>query len=272
METGRFTTEVYKLVPTSSSPALEIYHVATFEFPRMRRKFARRWSFTVTPTHLHGGRLHRNAPPPPFLRAQATPLVVIYRCFVNAVLQHYIPSSVFTSHAERFDPTAQPRGASPPTIQWKSWGPENSRCFVNTKLYNASMGHCFGSQVLLDDLTLLDFNTKILCRDLQRAGVELSKLIANPSIAVAEGQRLRFFRRSEQARVVPQDSEDMYTPGSPPHLITSPTIIPKGRVFEEDIVTVLPYVESQLECDELGQRLRFYGDTWLVCARRDVSF
>ncbi|KAI0087087.1 hypothetical protein BDY19DRAFT_995170 [Irpex rosettiformis] len=262
MEGGRFYTEVYKLEPSLSQRKFTVHLVAAFEYPTVRHKAAKHWHFTIGPNQLEGSRLGRTTPPPPFIRSKEVPLVVIHRCFVNTDIVHYVQASVFTSIAEHFIPSDRP-----PTIAWKSWGPTNSRCFLNTGFgYTA---RCFGGKVLLNDLTLLDFNQLDIFRDLQRADKSYIRLGVDTSPPQSHFSRL--FHRGESGNLavrMAQDSGDIYIPGTLFHIVTDPTVIPKGRIFDEDVVTMLPYRESRLERNG-HVAFQFWGETCVVCTEED---
>ncbi len=251
MDGRKFFTEVYVLTMAASSHNEKIHRLATFKYPTVSR------ACLGTPGMLScflgcgqdntgSGWLTRNAPPPPFIRSHETPIVTVYRKFRNAQILHYISTSVFTSLAGRqgsIDLSAEPL-----VFEWKSWGPDNTRCFIETRTFppNECVSATFGYKVLQRDLSLLDFNQADIARDLQHI-----KLAAAPS---------KNFSGSLQ---------DVDIPGTDIRIIRSPTVIPRGEVFDKDIVTTLPYKKMQInwDWDSPTPSYLYGGDTWIAVTR-----
>ena len=123
--------------------------------------------------------------------------------------------------------------------------------------------------MLLQDLTILDFNTKDISRDLQHAGIEYRKLGRGcpAGIKVPGGYLRRIFRKVRSTQQILQDSDDTIIPGTTARIVTSPTVIQKRLMFDEDIETMLPYREWRPVCEGLNGIIWHWGGTWMVCAQ-----
>lgn len=249
MSEGTFSTEVYKLVPEASSHMFQIHRVAIFEYPQVRGKDAGPGIFSMSPQYLQGHCLSRNAPPAPFLRAQDPPLIVVHRTYTDTHIMHYIRSSVFTSVAKDFVPSAQPRDSSP-VIQWKSWGPQNSRCVVDRdarrSIYRAS---CFGNQALTPGLEVWDFNQLAFAREYKRAVLERG-LDSTTPLPVDEPYWGIFPMRKLTQLFKSSDVDDatlVLDSELPENLVTKPTVICKDPILASDVTTRLPYRKAKLD-------------------------
>ncbi len=260
MDGGNFSTEVYTLRRTTSDKE-KIYHLATFKYPTIRSAYVTEisWEDDATFRSPRDGPVPgwstRNAPPPPFMRSD-TPLVMVYRTVQNFQFLHCIPTSVFTSVAGRL--TSLDVTDEPLVLEWKSWGPENTRCFLDM---NPRPFHCppanFGHQVLQRDLSLLDFNQLDITRDLHR--LKMSAL-SDSSHAHALSAPIG-------------DLEDVDIPGTDTRIIRSPTVIPRGEIFDDDVVTTLPYKRTQIDWDSSFPTPSFVygGETWVAASQDRAS-
>lgn len=63
--------------------------------------------------------------------------------------------------------------------------------------------------------------------------------------------------------------EDVDIPDTDIRIIRSPTVIPRGEIFDKDIVTTLPYKKIQIDWDwNLPTPSYLYGgETWIAASR-----
>ncbi|KAI0089533.1 hypothetical protein BDY19DRAFT_109088 [Irpex rosettiformis] len=256
MEFGKFITEVYTLKPSSAAHEQRIHHIATLQYPELRLAYVRAMghrSFTARRSRC--GHLARNAPPPPFLRSERTQLLMIHRSYGNSshyALLHCVPISLFTSLVENMDYSHV--SASPSIIPWDSWGPRNSRCFLDK---DSCIPANFGHRILRPNFRLLDFNRLEIARDLQRAGKTYPASSRDP---LRHEKSFRLFRSDKAFK----DLDDV-SMGTNERIVRHPTVIRNDILFDKEIVTMLPYRETRLDWNDSEPLFLFGGETWVAC-------
>ena len=243
---GKFETEVYTVTtdPTAhGSPSTKLMHVATLEYPRVK-------SALITPTNgfitgSSGGGLMPSisVPERPFIRSVADPLIFLMRYHTdeqNAVTRvtHVFPLSVIQSLVATSRDSPRHR-----QVPWSKWGPQKSRCFVD---HSTVITGAYGSQILLSDWRMLEFNPQTIACDLTRVG-------KGPSSKARKRLRLRRPLRNVE---LPEGGK----------IIRRPTVYRKGKVFDQEVATYLPYRETHLGGVPADSVLVFGGEVWVACA------
>lgn len=236
----RLVTEVYEV---RSSGLREIEHVATFEYPSVAHGRIDYYATQMCPQYPHSGRITRKAPPPPFLQARTSYLITIH-CRVGEMdVVHCVPSSVFISRTKWLKVDSHSSGM-PSIIPWESWGPDNSRCFLDTamNIVPTSARH----RTLLHNFTLLDFTPLDVARDVHRlelraqsskqSSKSLSSWIAGSFALPRPGKRIK----------VPTEANCEWVVGTGVRLVNRPTVIQKGNSYTNHVITRLPYRETKL--------------------------
>lgn len=239
----RRVTEVYEVRSPATTGSREIEHVATFEYPSVAHERIDYYPTQICPQYPHSGRITRKAPPPPFLQARTSYLITIH-CRVSEMdAVHCVPSSVFISRTKwsKVDPRSS---GTPSIIRWESWGPDNSRCFLDTamNIVPTSARH----RTLLYNFTLLDFTPLDVARDLHR--LELRAQSRKPSSNSLSSWTARSFAlpRLGKRIKVPTEANCEWIVGTGVRLVNRPTVIPKGNSYAKDVITRLPYRETKL--------------------------
>ncbi len=261
MEFGKFITEVYTLLPSPSTRKPVICHISTFEYPEVRLAYVRAVGHnSFTARRLRNGVLARNAPPSPFLRSEATQLLMVHRTYGNShyALLHCVPILVFTSIVARLRPSKQLPTAS--VMPWEAWGPHSSRCFLDK---DSCVPANFGHRILRPDFTLVDFNRLDIARDLKRAGKAYPK---SDRSATLEEKAVRFLRGNRSTG----QTEDVSV-GANEQIVRHPTVIHNDVLFDRDIVTTLPYRETRLQWNGPQPIFLFGGETWVACTQGEVN-
>lgn len=267
MEGGNFMTEVYVIAPKATAHPRRIQLAATFDYPAARQSYV----FAVGHSSFdlgrsRGGLMSRNAPPRPFFgRSSGAQLLFILRSYGAVGLTrilHCVPMTVFTSAADTFSSLNQP--AQPPVIPWESWGPHNTRCFIDND--NAVPGS-HGYQILRPDFTMLNFNPIDIARDLHRVGAKTH----TTSVQGLTRQKKPFrLLRSDKSAPTLELLDNVDIPGCAGRIVREPTIIRREAMFSQDIVTTLPYRETKLYWTGMSPEYVFGGEMWVACTR-DVS-
>ncbi|KAJ3551986.1 hypothetical protein NM688_g4394 [Phlebia brevispora] len=60
----------------------------------------------------------------------------------------------------------------------------------------------------------------------------------------------------------PGSADDPMVPGFSERIVRRSTVIPDGNVFTEDIITMLPYHETQVMWEDLSPRTVLGSDVW----------
>ena len=284
MEGGLFTTEVHILTRVPSS-SWTLRHVATFEYPSVTPSYVKNMAphhFTSTWNRTHGV-FSRHAPPSPFIPSRDADLLMICRFFEGTRISHYIPMSVFKTAEEKLG--SLPSSAEATIYPWESWGPENSRCFCDTIApglrFPSTFGN-FGCRILERDMAFLDFNQLDLARDLQgivasstQCGEQDPKdnVTKFPPSTLSKNVRHfwppRFGRFGELSKGTNASQDDVRYEHTNTRIIRRPTVIPRGKIFDKDVITKFPYRQTQLKWDEsLSHPLSFFGgETWVAMTR-----
>jgi hypothetical protein len=252
MKGGEFKTEVYSPVATISKPeaSIELVHVATLHFPEAHSDFVTDRSGSITGTS-GGGLMSRMNPARPYIRSTVDPLVFLFRYYylhddtLNRLV-HIFPFTAIDSIVSTYKRTRTFRN-----VRWNEWGPRNSRCFLDNV---AAITGSYGSQMLFSDFTVLDFNPRSIARDLHGMGKDV--LVKTRSTMGMRSQRF-WDRWSPKV-------EDVDVPGGS-RIIRKPTVLQKGGIIAEDIVTYLPYRESKLNWTGPIPVLLFGGEVWVAC-------
>lgn len=212
---------------TSPKPTL----IAVFQFPPLVSQDITLWVtmigyLSARGAHAFNGSQSRRA----FEISSSRRILIIQVCWYfdpSLRLHSYIvctDPSVFQNYVPRtqVDPEALPE-----IIPWSSWGPQHTRWFSDDSRIGPDFNpRSYGTRVLLPG-RLLDFNTRDVGRDISYA------------------------RRNGEDRyagtLVGRDT---------------PTVLPAGLVFREEIVSDLPYRELPL--GDLGPLWQIYpGEDWM---------
>ncbi|KAI0091530.1 hypothetical protein BDY19DRAFT_630961 [Irpex rosettiformis] len=251
MKDGKFETEVYALVTVLTRddiPITKLCHVATFGYPQVK-------SDLITPangfiTGSSGGGLMPNfsVPERPFVRSAVNPLIFLIRYYHDirhhvTRVTHVFPLSFIQSLVAAFRNTGMHQ-----EVPWSQWGPQSSRCFVD---HTTVITGAYGSQILLSDWRMLEFSPQVVSRELMRAG---KSSLSRSRRRLRLGRPLRDVELPEGGRIVRR-----------------PTVFRKGQVFDQDVVTCMPYRETQLSRVSANPALVFGGEVWVACTT-EVSY
>ena len=267
MENGQYTTELYTLVPVGAERRPKICHTATFKYPEVRQEYAKYWRMPAPlwkdDSQCQGTQFTRDSGSPPFLHSTNVPLTVVSRWYRDIFILHCIPTSMFESISRQVHGSQHPYSewsGDARIIPWESWGPQHTRCFVNRHL---SCRHTtYGHQVLLQDLTLLDFNQLDIARDLHRVGES----------ETSHGTLLgSFWKNNSKNKYFAKDVHNVHVPGTTGRIVRKPTVIPRGKIFAHDVVTTLPYRETKLDWTGPEPLVLCGGRTWTMIARQNAQ-
>ncbi|KAI0087093.1 hypothetical protein BDY19DRAFT_299698 [Irpex rosettiformis] len=274
MEGGKFTTEVYMLTTSALSQRQKIRHVATFEYPTVRRTYVDMVGYlncylSHPDSRPCRGRFSRKRPPRSFEHSFDTELLTVSRHFQDLHVLHCIPMSIFSTVEERLK-SYDSRSVGAPVIRWEAWGPENTRCFLD--MQDDYQPVHFGHQVLLGDLMLLDFNQLAINRDLQPITQHCNRIRNDePTPTKKAYWSLRKGRLGKSQSHSDEDLQvdDMYAQDSDVRIISFPSVISRGEVFDEDVVTTLPYRKTYLKWDRnrIYPQIFFGGERWAAMSR-----
>lgn len=139
-----------------------------------------------------------------------------------------------------------------------------SRCFID---YTWQILSAYGYRLLFPDMTVMDFNPLDIARHLQRAARTKPPMV--PS-SPTKGPKWRHFRKESKSRAV--EPEDVELSGSAGRIIRRPTTIPRGSMFTEDVVTMLPYRETRLAWDGAPPVFAYAGEVCVVCTHHVSRF
>ncbi|KAI0342285.1 hypothetical protein BDW22DRAFT_180176 [Trametopsis cervina] len=117
---------------------------------------------------------------------------------------------------------------------------------------------------MLPDFTLLDFNPLDIARDLQFAGKAPNRQPKQNEKQTMNS--LRQFPTKKPSRLHPdEEADDVELPSG--RIVRQPTIIRRGALFYEDIITTLPYREYKHIGDWRGSEPLFIsgGEVWVAC-------
>ncbi|KAI0683780.1 hypothetical protein BC835DRAFT_718085 [Cytidiella melzeri] len=264
MNGGEYCTEVWAVVPITNGQ--ELCHIATFGFPTVHPSLVAPLNGSIAGSS-GGGLMTGNVPAVPCVRSTTNPLVFLLR-YYNGLRNptapptrviHIFPLSVITSVVDAYTNTQTPR-EMPRFRPWKEWGPRNSRCFVdNTTVITGS----YGSQMVLSNYSLLDFNPRDIARDLHYLE-KSSPSASSMSRSSAVGRRIRSLGRRGS------DDGDVEMPDGGV-IVRRPTVYRKGKLFMEDVITSLPYRESKLNWTGPRPVLIFGGEVWVICTFENES-
>ncbi|PSR73878.1 hypothetical protein PHLCEN_2v10298 [Hermanssonia centrifuga] len=140
-------------------------------------------------------------------------------------------------HITHLDPDER---LGPIDFPWNTWGPTSTRYFkvADNDHYTFNQLHfpSNGTHVLLGNL-LLDFNQLDIARDIshvlsrQTTGhgtiFKRSPLVNNTSFKQGKAKNIR-------------------VPEYPGRIVRCPTVIPRGWMFKEEVITALPYRETSI--------------------------
>ncbi|KAI0769165.1 hypothetical protein BC629DRAFT_794333 [Irpex lacteus] len=256
MKFGGYGIEVYAVItvepqicPTLSCLApfdnsmTKLWHAATVELPAVKLNLVTPNNGFITGTSGGGLMPSVTTPERAFLRSVANPLIFLIRYYHNRAHEitrttHVFPLSFIQSLVKDFRDTICHQ-----EVAWNRWGPQNSRCFVD---HSSVITGAYGSQILLSDGSMLDFNPQLISHELMRVG---------KSPLFKPRKRLLLGRSSKRDVELPEGGR----------IVRQPTVLRKGPVFEQDVVTCLPYRETRLEGVPSTSALVFGGEVWVAC-------
>ncbi|KAI0694450.1 hypothetical protein BC835DRAFT_1415350 [Cytidiella melzeri] len=254
MDYGNIITEVYVVAPAAATQPLNIQLVATFEYPTVHIDFDDNKStcnyynrsFTVEKSRC-GGLMTRNAPPRPFVRSHGSKILFIRRIYGYSSILHCVQLSVFMSAVENSRSSHLLKRA--PVHPWKSWGPRNTRCFLD------SVSGChwsYGHQMICRDNTLLDFSSSDIARDLRNAANKGHASTEARQPTLRKGKSFQLWQGPEEHESI-QDLDDVVIPGYSGRIVRRATVLRQEMLFFHDIITTLPYRETKIPEDLDGK-------------------
>ncbi|KAI0339584.1 hypothetical protein BDW22DRAFT_1431487 [Trametopsis cervina] len=268
MTNNHFVTEVYIILPLLSQDSADesvkhrFHHVATYHYPDVLPKYSSLGNGFVTGSS-GGGLMPGNTATYPFTRQVTDALVFVTRIYVTNAqftrVVHLFPASAITSAIKSYNPAVGVR-----SIPWDRWGPMNSRCFID---HSRMITSSYGWQFVLPDFTMLDFNPVDIARDLQHAGHAVTPPTYSRKrgpVVARKHRSLKEFLTGVSAH--PHPEPDPHIPGKGV-IIRQATLIKRGDIFMQDVVTWLPYRETKLQWTHNSKpALIFGGEVWVACA------
>ncbi|KAJ3551988.1 hypothetical protein NM688_g4393 [Phlebia brevispora] len=174
---GFFAIELYSIAQdiaqTNGQNVVVPTHIATFQFPPLKKGFSSAGAWNPFNKSYTGGRVVTpKLGAQPFVHNQDSAIINVNRVYYGPSASEaiqvncYIPLSAFLSPSELSTWRTDPEG--PLFIPWSEWGPIHARCFdvTHSKAIHTVPTAACGSRVY-DDGVILDFNQREIARDLR---------------------------------------------------------------------------------------------------------
>ncbi|KAF7792422.1 hypothetical protein EIP86_003459 [Pleurotus ostreatoroseus] len=243
-------------------------HIATYQFPSLQEGI---WSDgTLNTIYVsHSASLAREHSPLPFVPAPDFALIDFNRIYYGPTDQDsiciscYVQRTTFLSALELY--RNRTTSTDPLVFPWAAWGPIHTRCSDRTQSRSPRFpGMITYGSLIYEDGCIRDFNQREIARDL---GTRPSHSIRSVLKNMRFSSRLPFGSSGRDFNATPK--EDWKVPGYPGRIILRPTVIPAGKIFIEDVITMLPYRETKITWEEEQPAVVLWGEVWVGVYRRE---
>ncbi|KAF7792420.1 hypothetical protein EIP86_003457 [Pleurotus ostreatoroseus] len=235
-------------------------HIATYQFPSLEKGTSSTGAWNpITISHSAG--LARQHDPQSFKPDPKLTVINFNRLYYGPTdairISCYVQLATFLSALELYRTQKASRG--PLVLPWNAWGPAHTRCFDDSRLDPSQTlsRTAYGSRIY-EHSCVRDFNQREIARDL---GTRPSHSIRSVPNNIRFISHLPFGSSGRDSNAMPK--EDRKVHGYPGRIVLRPTVISAGNVFVEDVITSLPYRETEITWEDETPRVVLGGEIWV---------